>query len=110
MNIEKIKDKIKPRTEPHVILAPFEESSAQLSYRIDGEGKSNFFRKLENLCSVIYEYEDFQKHKFYKGELSPSKTKKNKKQNKDLFLNSPVLDMINTRSDSGSSVSRSADG
>ena len=59
MNIEAFKDKIKRREEPQVILSPFEESSAQLSYRLDGEGKSNFFRKLENLCSVIYEYEDF---------------------------------------------------
>ena len=59
MNIEAFKNKIKPREETHIVLGPFEESATATAYRLDGDGKSDFYRKMENLCSVIYEYEDF---------------------------------------------------
>ena len=68
MNISAFKSRVKPRLEPPAAHPPIEESEAMESYKTE-QGKTDFFRKLEDLCATIYEYEDFQRYKFYKGEL-----------------------------------------
>ena len=68
MNISAFKSRVKPRLEPSAAYPPIEESEAMELYKTE-QGKTDFFRKLEDLCTTIYEYEDFQRYKFYKGEL-----------------------------------------
>ena len=58
MNIDAFKGNIKPRGEPQVITRPFEETDAVTNYRID-DLKTGFYRKLEDLCTTIYDYEGF---------------------------------------------------
>ena len=68
MNISSFKGRIKSNGEVEIRNQPIEESTATEEYKAQ-ELKTGFFRKMDELCSTIYEYEDFQKHKFFKGEM-----------------------------------------
>ena len=61
MNINDFKGKIRSKYLSNEVPnkhSPIEDSYALYNYKLDE--KTGFFRKLDDLCAIIYEFDDFQ--------------------------------------------------